>query len=294
MLYNRWQCLLSSSMWKHSALKILHAQILTLVIITGCFDKIDSRLSVIVMNSVVLMSVITFDCQAVEGERSAPKDGQITTFMKMAEEEEETLTKTTAATNQQAAHGQQQQQQQANNNEATITTAINQTTTTPPSSSSVISSSFNPKIKVHLVAVGSAPILKKNKFLMNRTDNFGVAISFLRKRLKLNNNTNTTATNTTATNTTTPFSSSGSASSAVSSNVVQSSSLFLYVNSAFVPSPTEQIGDLYDCFGMRDELVIHYSLQEAWGWKIYRIIFVFWRVWWMNERKKVGDGWWNK
>jgi ubiquitin-like protein ATG12 len=245
-----------------SALKILHAQVLTLVIITGCFDKIDSRLSVIVMNSVVLMSVITFDCQAVEGERSAPKDGQITTFMKMAEEEEETLTKTTAATNQQAAHGQQQQQQQqqANNNEATITTAINQTTTTPPSSSSVISSSFNPKIKVHLVAVGSAPILKKNKFLMNRTDNFGVAISFLRKRLKLNNNTNTTATNTT-----TPFSSSGSASSAVSSNVVQSSSLFLYVNSAFVPSPTEQIGDLYDCFGMRDELVIHYSLQEAWG-----------------------------
>lgn len=85
---------------------------------------------------------------------------------------------------------------------------------------------------------------------MNRTDNFGVAISFLRKRLKLGGN----STATTAVGSTVASSSSASASS-----------LFLYVNSAFVPCPTEQIGDLYDCFGMREELVIHYSLQEAWG-----------------------------
>ncbi|KAL7495120.1 hypothetical protein ACHAWT_009249 [Skeletonema menzelii] len=105
------------------------------------------------------------------------------------------------------------------------------------------------KIKVHLVAVGSAPILKKNKFLMNRTDNFGVAISFLRKRLKLPDGSSTAAAAGTSSSTTSP----------------SSSSLFLYINSAFVPCPTEQIGDLYDCFGMREELVIHYSLQEAWG-----------------------------
>ncbi len=134
------------------------------------------------------------------------------------------------------------QQNKPKNNDATaaappIKPASSTTTTTKNNN--------NQKIKVHLVAVGSAPILKKNKFLMNRTDNFGVAISFLRKRLKLGTATATGST----------------ASSAASS----ASSLFLYVNSAFVPCPTEQIGDLYDCFGMREELVIHYSLQEAWG-----------------------------
>jgi len=143
-------------------------------------------------------------------------------------------TSSSTATSQQQAAVDIQQQQQQQQNDAAPAAPIKPAT---PSSPAVIKN--NPKIKVHLVAVGSAPILKKNKFLMNRTDNFGVAISFLRKRLKLNNNNNTSTSS--------------------------SSSLFLYVNSAFVPCPTEQIGDLYDCFGMREELVIHYSLQEAWG-----------------------------
>ena len=127
--------------------------------------------------------------------------------------------------------------------------------------------SSNQKVKVHLVAVGSAPILKKNKFLMNRSDNFGVVISFLVKRLRLvtnvsgGSNTNTGGSN----------SASGSSNNGVgsndSNNNASSSSLFVYVNSAFVPSPTENIGDLYDCFGMKNngELILHYSLQEAWG-----------------------------
>ena len=103
------------------------------------------------------------------------------------------------------------------------------------------------KIKVHLVAVGSAPILKKSKFLMNADDRFAVAIAFLRKVLKLSTT-------------------SSSASSSVSNTLgMRSSSLFLYVNAAFVPSPDERIGDLFDCFGSRGELVVHYSLQEAWG-----------------------------
>ncbi len=135
------------------------------------------------------------------------------------------------------------QQNKPKNNDATAAAAPIK----PASSTTTTKNNNNQKIKVHLVAVGSAPILKKNKFLMNRTDNFGVAISFLRKRLKLGTTANTATNSTAAT----------SSSSA--------SSLFLYVNSAFVPCPTEQIGDLYDCFGMREELVIHYSLQEAWG-----------------------------
>lgn len=127
-------------------------------------------------------------------------------------------------------------------------------------------SNINQKVKVHLVAVGSAPILKKNKFLMNRSDNFGVVISFLVKRLRLVGNVSGGNSSSGGSN-----SSSGSGNNGVGSNDNNNntaSSLFVYVNSAFVPSPTENIGDLYDCFGMKNngELILHYSLQEAWGW----------------------------
>jgi ubiquitin-like protein ATG12 len=87
------------------------------------------------------------------------------------------------------------------------------------------------KVKVHFVAVGSAPIMKKTKFILPAENRFVSVNAFLRKVLRL----------------------------------PTSSSLFLYCSSAFVPGPDELVGDLRDCFGVRDELVIHYSLQEAWG-----------------------------
>jgi ubiquitin-like protein ATG12 len=109
---------------------------------------------------------------------------------------------------------------------------LEESTTTTPQQQENNETNKSEKIKVHLVAVGSAPILKKSKFLMNSDDRFVVAITFLRKILKLS---------------------------------PSNSSLFLYVNAAFVPSPEERIGDLFDCFGSRGELVIHYCMQEAWG-----------------------------
>lgn len=87
------------------------------------------------------------------------------------------------------------------------------------------------KVKVHFVAVGSSPILKKTKFQIGADQRFASVNTFLRKILKL----------------------PGSAS------------LFLYCHSAFVPAPDHLVGDLRDSFAVRDELVIHYSLQEAWG-----------------------------
>lgn len=87
------------------------------------------------------------------------------------------------------------------------------------------------KVKVHFVAVGSAPIMKKTKFQIAADQRFAAVTAFLRKILKLQD----------------------------------SSALFLYCSSAFVPGPEEVVGDLRDCFSVRDELVIHYSLQEAWG-----------------------------
>lgn len=90
----------------------------------------------------------------------------------------------------------------------------------------------NNKVKVHFVAVGSAPIMKKTKFQIRGDQRFAAVTTFLRKMLKM----------------------TGS-----------EGSLFLYCNSAFVPSPDELVADLNDCFSVRGELVIHYSLQEAWG-----------------------------
>lgn len=87
------------------------------------------------------------------------------------------------------------------------------------------------KVKVHFVATGSAPILKKTKFHINAAERFVSVSGFLRKMLKLE----------------------------------CGQSLFLYCNSAFVPSPDELLQDLNDSFSVRDELVLHYSLQEAWG-----------------------------
>jgi len=88
------------------------------------------------------------------------------------------------------------------------------------------------KVKVHFVAVGSAPIMKKTKFQLPADQRFAAVTAFLRKMLKLQDS---------------------------------GSSLFLYCNSAFVPGPDELVGDLRDCFSVRDELVIHYSLQPSWG-----------------------------
>jgi len=90
------------------------------------------------------------------------------------------------------------------------------------------------KVKVHFVAVGSAPIMKKCKFQIRADKRFAAVHVFLRKVLKLQQDG-------------------------------RSSSLFLYCCGAFVPGPDELVGDLRDCFSVRGELVVHYSLQEAWG-----------------------------
>ena len=87
-----------------------------------------------------------------------------------------------------------------------------------------------PKVKVHFVPVGSAPIMKKTKFQIGADQRFASVHTFLRKVLKL-----------------------------------QGDSLFLYLSSAFCPGPDELVGDLNECFSKRGELIVHYSIQEAWG-----------------------------
>jgi ubiquitin-like protein ATG12 len=87
------------------------------------------------------------------------------------------------------------------------------------------------KFKVHFVPTGSAPILKKSKFQFPGDQQFISLTLSLRKMLKLDS----------------------------------SQSLFIYCNSAFIPSPDESLRDLHESFALRDELILNYCLQEAWG-----------------------------
>ncbi|PWA80958.1 Ubiquitin-like protein Atg12 [Artemisia annua] len=84
------------------------------------------------------------------------------------------------------------------------------------------------KVVVHLRATGDAPILKQAKFKIAGTDKFSKVIDFLRRQL-------------------------------------HRETLFVYVNSAFSPSPDQLVNDLYDNFGFDGKLVVNYASSMAWG-----------------------------
>lgn len=117
----------------------------------------------------------------------------------------------------------------------TTTSLLREESISSPTSTSKRSSAIEgeDKVKVHFVAVGNAPILKKSKFKLDADQQFAFVTSSLRRTLKLTDSA--------------------------------APSLLLYCNAAFVPSPDERLGDLCECFSVRGELVIHYSLKEAWG-----------------------------
>jgi len=73
--------------------------------------------------------------------------------------------------------------------------------------------------------------MKKTKFLVKPDERFSTLQERMRKMLKLSNG----------------------------------SSIFMYINMSFVPSPEEMIGELNSLFSVHGELKVHYSLQEAWG-----------------------------
>lgn len=86
-------------------------------------------------------------------------------------------------------------------------------------------------VKIHFKAVGGARILKRRKFKMKGDKSWSVVAQFLRKQLKLENE----------------------------------DPLFTYINSAFCPSPDQEVGNLYECFSVNGELIVNYSITNAWG-----------------------------
>lgn len=88
-----------------------------------------------------------------------------------------------------------------------------------------------PGVKVQFKAVGSAPILKKTKFKVSASEPFAMVVNFLRRQLQL----------------------------------ADSEPLCCYLVSAFAPSPTQNLGELCDTFGVEGEVVVHYSLTPSYG-----------------------------
>ncbi|EHB10051.1 Autophagy-related protein 12 [Heterocephalus glaber] len=109
----------------------------------------------------------------------------------------------------------------------------------PPSSGAVSPGTEEPagdtKKKIDILlcwkAVGDTPIMKTKKWAVERTRTIQGLIDFIKKFLKL----------------------------------VASEQLFIYVNQSFAPSPDQEVGMLYECFGSDGKLVLHYCKSQAWG-----------------------------
>ncbi|KAM6475487.1 ubiquitin-like protein ATG12 [Liasis olivaceus] len=87
------------------------------------------------------------------------------------------------------------------------------------------------KIDVLLKAVGDTPIMKTKKWTVEKTRTIQSLIDFIKRFLKL----------------------------------LASEQLFIYVNQSFAPSPDQEVGTLYECFGSDGKLVLHYCKSQAWG-----------------------------
>ncbi|KAJ1623301.1 putative autophagy protein Apg12 [Pavlovales sp. CCMP2436] len=87
------------------------------------------------------------------------------------------------------------------------------------------------KVVVTFRNVGAAPALRQNKFKIDAEQPFQAVIVFLRKQL----------------------------------HTADTDSLFVYVNSAFAPSPDERIADVARCFHVDGVLNLNYCTTPAWG-----------------------------
>jgi len=88
------------------------------------------------------------------------------------------------------------------------------------------------KIEVLLRAVGSAPVLKKQKFMLSRSHQINFVINFLSKKMfKPEDNER----------------------------------IFIYIHQSFSPTPDTNVGLLYDNYSSDNKLVLHYSKTPAWG-----------------------------
>ncbi|KAL4616726.1 ubiquitin-like protein ATG12 isoform X1 [Arapaima gigas] len=100
-----------------------------------------------------------------------------------------------------------------------------------PSAEDVGPNEEKKKIDVLLKAVGDTPIMKTKKWAVERGRTVQSLALFISRFLKLE----------------------------------PSDQLFIYVNQSFAPSPDQEVGVLFECFGSDGKLVLHYCKSQAWG-----------------------------
>ena len=88
-------------------------------------------------------------------------------------------------------------------------------------------------VKIQFKAVGNAPVLKKTKFKVPGTENWGGLARVLRTLLGLR----------------------------------ATEELHIYISSSFSPLPDQSLADLLDCFGTEaeGELIVSYATTAAYG-----------------------------
>ncbi|KAK4636087.1 Ubiquitin-like protein ATG12 [Fulvia fulva] len=87
------------------------------------------------------------------------------------------------------------------------------------------------KVTVRLSPLPNTPQLKQPRFKCSSNQRFEYIVRFLRRKLGLKD----------------------------------SESVFCYVNSVFAPGLDEGVGNLWRCFKVGDELVVNYSITQAFG-----------------------------
>lgn len=87
------------------------------------------------------------------------------------------------------------------------------------------------KIDILLKAVGDTPIMKTKKWSVERGRTVQSLSQFIARFLKMD----------------------------------ASEQLFIYVNQSFSPSPDQEVGVLFECFGSDGKLILHYCKSQAWG-----------------------------
>ncbi|KAK8195879.1 Ubiquitin-like protein [Zalaria obscura] len=87
------------------------------------------------------------------------------------------------------------------------------------------------KITVRFNALPATPALRQPRFKISSTQRFEAVVRFLRRKLALKDH----------------------------------ESVFCYVNSVFAPGLDEGVGNLWRCFKTGDELVVAYSVTQAFG-----------------------------
>lgn len=86
-------------------------------------------------------------------------------------------------------------------------------------------------VQVCFKAVGSAPIMRRCRFFVDGQKPVSSLVAFLRGELRIE----------------------------------EPNDLFLYCDSSFQPEPDASVHELFECFGTRNELVVHYACVSAYG-----------------------------